>query len=259
MGGAWAPAQFHNTDGRAAIVLVCEHAARLIPGDFDDLGLAEAALHSHAAWDIGALDVARGLSEALDAPLVSAGVSRLLYDCNRPPSAPDCIPEKSEVFAIPGNRDLSDVQRDTRRRLIHDPFHNAVDGLIGSQIAKTGRPVIVITAHSFTPVFHGRRRAVEIGFLHHANARLSEAAQRLEARRGRYRVELNAPYSAADGVTYSLRRHADARQLHSTMIEIRNDLIDSKETAQAVAAHLAVTLRDAIDLVTQKTCALEKT
>ncbi len=55
-----------------------------MPDSFDGLGLDAEALNAHIAWDPGAVDVARQLSTALDAPLVEAGLSRLLIDCNRP-------------------------------------------------------------------------------------------------------------------------------------------------------------------------------
>lgn len=243
---AWSPVLFERTEGSAPIVLVCEHASRFIPHDFGDMGLSDTVRDSHVAWDIGALDVARQLSTLMDAPLVSCGVSRLLYDCNRPLSARDCIPSKSEVFDVPGNVGLSDAQRRSRHQLIHEPFHMAVDGLVRGQMGKLGRDVVVVTIHSFTPVYFGKTRDVEIGFLHHDNASLSLAAQRIEERRGRYRTALNQPYDASDGVTYSLAKHADAHGLHSTMVEIRNDLVDTSSKAGSVAVHLAETLMQSV-------------
>lgn len=242
----WTPINFLRTDGSAPIVLICEHASNNFPEDFSGLGLDEAARMSHAAWDIGALAVASTLSESLDAPLVSCGVSRMLYDCNRPLSAPDCIPAKSELIAVPGNEDLSAAQRNLRYRLIHEPFHLAASGLIAAQQAKLRGPVAIVTIHSFTPVYYGKPRDVEIGFLHHGNAELSIAAHGIEREKGRYRAELNEPYDAADGVTYSLCKHADVNRLHSTMVEIRNDLVDTEAKAIEVGEHLAETLRQAV-------------
>jgi predicted N-formylglutamate amidohydrolase len=88
----WTPVEITGATGAAPIVLVCEHAACEIPAELDGLGLDDAARRAHVAWDIGAAALARRLSERLEAPLVSGGVSRLVYDCNRPFSAPDCIP-----------------------------------------------------------------------------------------------------------------------------------------------------------------------
>jgi len=228
-------------------VLICEHASRFIPDDFGNLGLSEDALRAHIAWDIGALDVARELSLSLDAPLVYGGVSRLLYDCNRPFSAPDCIPEVSEVFQIPGNTGLTDNDRASRDRTIHQPFHLAVEQLILSQAARTESPLVIVTVHSFTPEYNGVPRKVELGFIHHDNADLSQRCVNIEIDRGRYKAALNEPYNASQGVTYSLQRHADKNDYPSTMIEISNTLIDEPSKALAMAEHLAGTLRTALD------------
>lgn len=245
MNQQWSPIWFRRTNGAAPIVLICEHAAHSIPGDFGDLGLGEKARLSHVAWDIGAGDVAAEMSRILDAPLLSCGVSRLLYDCNRPPSAPDCIPSRSEVFDIPGNRNLTDTDAAGRCKLIHDPFHHAATQLIELQMQRHDGPISIVTIHSFTPVYHGQPRQTELGFLFRDHGGLSQAALDIEQAKGRFRAELNAPYSAKDGVTYSIVRHAESRGLPTTMIEIRNDLIDTAPGATDMAAHLADTILQA--------------
>ena len=246
MSRPWTPIQLQRTNGQAPIVLICEHASPYIPDDFDFPGIGKIDPSSHAVWDIGALRMAQSLSTELDAPLVSCGTSRSLYACNRPFSAKDCIPAKSEEIAFPGNEQLTEHARKTRRRLIHDLFHSAVEGLIENQVERVDSPVAVITLHSFTPVYYGRPREVEIGFLYHGNPTLSEAACRVERINDRYNVALNAPYGKEDGVTYSICRHADSTRLHSTMIEVRNDLIRTDDQAANMGCHLASTLREAI-------------
>ena len=66
-------AEIVRPEGGGPLVLACEHAAWHIPAEYGDLGLSGPALRSHAAWDIGARDVALALSSLFDAPLV-AGV-----------------------------------------------------------------------------------------------------------------------------------------------------------------------------------------
>lgn len=70
-------AEVTNPQGAAAICLVCEHASTFIPPALADLGVAPEHRLSHAAWDIGGLDLAVALSAKLDAPLVASRVSRL--------------------------------------------------------------------------------------------------------------------------------------------------------------------------------------
>ncbi|PRY22537.1 putative N-formylglutamate amidohydrolase [Aliiruegeria haliotis] len=235
--------QVENPDGRGQYVVVCEHASRFIPAALNGLGLDDEAAQSHAAWDIGALDVARQVAMSLDAPLVASRVSRLVYDCNRPPEAGDAITEKSERFEVPGNHGLTDADRDARVREIYLPFR---DALARTLDARSG-PVTLITIHSFTPVYMGKPRDVELGLLHDADSRVAEAMMRIAREHTSMRTELNAPYAAADGVTHTLRAHAVPAGLPNVMIEIRSDLIDSPEGAKQVATELVAMLNAAMD------------
>ncbi|MBV1896910.1 MAG: N-formylglutamate amidohydrolase, partial [Rhodobacteraceae bacterium] len=115
------PVKTYNADGAGAVVLVCEHASNHFPDAFGDLGLDTVTRQSHVAWDPGALDVALGLSAALDAPLLAGTVSRLLYDCNRPPEAESAIPVRSETFEIAENSALNEQQRQDRVAGIYLP------------------------------------------------------------------------------------------------------------------------------------------
>jgi predicted N-formylglutamate amidohydrolase len=231
-----------NPHGRGRAVLVCEHASRMIPAALDGLGLSPEARVSHAAWDIGARDLAIELMAELDAPLVAARISRLVYDCNRPPEAPDACPAQSERFAIPGNAGLTVAARARRVAEVYQPFTAALAATLDRH---PGQPAL-ITLHSFTPVYHGRRRTVELGVLHDADDRLARAVLGLARERTPLITEMNQPYSASDGVTHTLRTHAGPRGLANVMIELRNDLIDTPEGVARIAALLAPVLRRAI-------------
>ena len=47
-----------NHAGRSPFLLVCDHASIWLPPDFGTLGLTEADMLRHIAWDPGALPVA---------------------------------------------------------------------------------------------------------------------------------------------------------------------------------------------------------
>ena len=162
-----------NRRGASHFVLVCEHASNVIPGRLDGLGLEDRVLASHAAYDIGALAVARKMSGLLDATLVHQRFSRLVYDCNRPPEAPDAMAARSEIFDIPANAALSEEQRTARTNEIYRPFHDAVEAAVEERLGRGTAPVLV-TIHSFTRIYNGRRREVDLGILDDLDTRLSE-------------------------------------------------------------------------------------
>lgn len=233
-------AEVLNPAGTAPVCLVCEHASAAIPAALSDLGLAPEHRLSHAAWDIGALELARALSGALDAPLLVARVSRLVYDCNRPPEAPDAIPARTETIEIPGNRALDAAARAARVAEVHDPFR----AMLAERLDAFERPPALVTVHSFTPSWFGTPRAVELGILHDADDRLAlglaaQAPAGIDTR-------LNEPYSAAQGVTHTLRAHALPRGLPNAMLEVRNDLLGTPEDIAHMSATLAEMLTRAL-------------
>lgn len=227
-----------NEQGRSPFVLICEHASRLLPKRLGSLGLPESELARHIAWDIGAENVARVLSRLIDAPLLLQRYSRLAYDCNRPPESPDAIPEMSEATIIPGNKNLTADDKLARARGIYRPFHDGISALLDRRTAHGVRSSL-ISIHSFTPVFKGKPRAVELGILHDRDASLSS---RLIKGFPNVDARLNEPYGPKDGVLHTLNMHGFARGLQHAMIEIRNDLITAERGQDEWAQRLSVPL-----------------
>lgn len=231
-----------NGDGPSPVLLICEHASNYFPPHYHDLGLDAAARQSHAAWDPGALGVAKGLAAQLDATLVHGGVSRLIYDCNRPPEAPGAMPARSEVIDIPGNVNLSPAERDQRAAAIYFPFRDRV----AATIASAPRPPVLVTIHSFTPIFMGKPRTVEIGVLHDTDTRLADAILSAAPKHTNLNVQRNVPYGAKDGVTHTLKIHGIENGLMNVMLEIRNDLIQTQTQQRDMASMLTSLLNEAI-------------
>lgn len=232
-----------NPSGSGRVVLLCDHASRYVPAEYGTLGLASSELERHIAWDPGALPVSLMLSRLLDAPLVAAGMSRLIIDCNRPLDAPDLIPEISETTEIPGNRDLTPAERERRVGIAHAPFHAAIDKLL-KQRAAARLESWLVSVHSFTPVYRQVARPWQIGILHDDDERLSRPMIEILARVPGLMVGDNQPYSPADRVYYTLARHSRAHRLRSVMIEIRNDEIVAEAGQRRWAERLAAILGD---------------
>jgi predicted N-formylglutamate amidohydrolase len=233
-------------DGKSALLIICEHASPTLPERYGDLGLSKDARESHIAWDPGALAVARGISAALDAALISQRFSRLIYDCNRPPEAPGAMPEKSEIYPIPGNQNLDADERKARTEALYIPFHDAVRGLIAERKAR-GQETVVVTIHSFTPVFNGKPRAVELGILHDADSRLADDMLSAAADAPLYKTERNEPYGPQDGVTHTLILHGVSNGFRNVMIEVRNDLIKDDAGQGVMADYLSGLLQQCLE------------
>ena len=225
--------ELRNQAAAGDVLVVCEHACNAVPSQLNDLGLDAAALTSHIAWDPGALAVADGLSRHLDAALIASCVSRLVYDCNRPPDAPDAMPERSEHYIIPGNQRLSASDRECRTHDYYAPFERLLSETINTRNLRA-----LVTLHTFTPVYLGRRRGVQIGVLHGEDSRLADAMLARAPRHSDLLIKRNAPYGPDDGVCHTLDLHGARNGIANVMIEIRNDLVTDDSAQQAMALML---------------------
>ena len=244
--GGGEPVRVTNRNGRGAYVFVCDHASNFIPKDMGALGLGEADLQRHIAWDPGALPVARALAEALDAPLVESCISRLVIDCNRPLDAPDLISAVSESTVIPGNAGLGAAERARRIALAYEPFHAAIEAVLAERIA-AGLETRLVSVHSFTPVYKGVRRPWQIGIIHDDDTRLAGPFIDALKAQGDLVVGVNEPYSPADRVYFTLETHGRVRDLPCAMIEIRNDEI-SGDAGQRSWAEMLISILGAVRL-----------
>lgn len=248
-GGMSRAVAVENAEGRSPFVFVCDHASNFFPPPYDQsLAITEADKSAHIAWDPGALGVAKGLSQSLDAPLIYTTVSRLIIDCNREESREDLIPCLSETTEIAGNRNLPASEKAFRVSLVHRPFHEAIDKVL-NQRKEEGLPTAVVSIHSFTPVYKGKSRPWEIGLISDTDRRLADPVLAALSSRGDLTVGDNEPYAPSDGVYYTIRRHGEDRGLPCLMIEIRNDELTSAAEEERWSGMLGPMLEKAAQVV----------
>src|ERR1700759_4249761 len=232
------PVHQQNAAGRSPFLLTCDHYGRLIPRVLGDLGLPESELVRHIAWDIGIAGVAELLSDQLGAHLVGQRYSRLVIAGTRPPAAPSSIPIISEATMIPGNDGIARDAAETRRKEIFDPYHRHIDEVIDAR-ARDGLPTVLVSLHSFTPVYAGIARPWQIGTLYHRDTRLPPLLLKWLRAEPDLVVGDNEPYAVSDETDYTIPVHGEARGLMNSGIEIRQDLIGDASGQQQWADRLA--------------------
>jgi predicted N-formylglutamate amidohydrolase len=230
-----------NDEGASDFLLLCEHASNYIPPRYQRLGLSSHEIDRHIAWDIGAAKVARRLAEALDAPLILSGYSRLLIDCNRPLGAPSSIPVKSENTPIPGNVGLTIEETRRREEAYFWPFFTRVSERLDCRAA-LGKSTLLIGVHSFTPVYNGAARPWRIGVLY-GEAKLFGRAllERLCDEPG-LTVGENEPYCISLDEDLTVPVHGDRRGVPAALLEIRQDLVSDESGVEAWARRLALAI-----------------
>jgi predicted N-formylglutamate amidohydrolase len=200
------------------VIVTCEHGGNRVPPAYHALFRGhERLLASHRGWDPGALLAARGIAKALGAPLVFSRVTRLLVDLNRSPGHPALF---SKVIA-----GCTAAERARIRARHYDPYRARVEEMMAGAI-RSGRRVLHLSVHSFTPRLGGETRNADIGLLY--DPMRERERQWCEALRRRLlaldpglRVRRNYPYrGTADGFTTALRRRFPARSYAGIEIEI---------------------------------------
>ncbi len=234
-----------NAAGDNRIVLTCEHAGDIVPRRLGLLGMAPEDYKRHYAVDIGVRDVTRYLSALLNAPAILGNYSRLVVDLNRAVDHPTTFAPHGEGKPVPGNIDISGVDKARRIREIYEPYHQALGGILDRAVA-AGTVPVVVSVHSFTPKFFNFPRPWEIAFLHADDSRLSRALIAYFRRLG-YRVGDNEPYDHRIVRGGAVNRHAGLRRLPHTMVEYRNDMISNDKDALFWAKLLADGLQEALE------------
>ena len=232
------PFTVHNPEGKAPILLVCDHASRDFPAAMQQLGLADWVLEKHVACDIGAAMVARHLSERLDAPAVLAGYSRLIVDLNRKLHDASAFIEVSDGIAIPGNLDIDDYEKEERVQSFFNPYHDEISRQI-DLFEKRGVVPAFLSIHTCTPVFNNVVRHCQIGVMWDQDPRIPVPL--IDHLRGNPDLEVgdNEPYSGRHPHDYTVDFHAERTGLPSVGIEVRQDLVNTPEGAREWADILA--------------------
>lgn len=226
------------------ILLTCDHAANTVPDSVNggDLGLAPQDMARHIAYDVGAAGVTYALAELLDAPAILSNFSRLVIDPNRGEDDPTLLMKLYDGTIIPGNRHADAAEREHRLNTCYRPYHAA-----HAEMAARQDNTVLVSIHSYTPQLNGYPiRPWHIGILHGKDSRLSIPLLARLNQETDLCVGENEPYGGhLDGD--SVDRHAIAHGRPNTLIEIRNDLIETEDQQLTWANRLAPILTEALE------------
>lgn len=214
----------------ADLCLLAEHASERMPAGWSWPDPDRRLHGTHWSHDLGVAPLVRELAAALDAPATLADFTRLLVDPNRESSSPTLFREYADGPVLL-NAHLDEEERARRIEACYLPYHDAVDAML----AECPAP-ICLSVHSFTPVYEGQARTLEVGVLFDTDDALGELALRCFQDVG-FRAEANEPYSGKLGMAFSVERHAARHGRRPVELEVRQDLaVLPEERARVVQA-----------------------
>lgn len=234
--------ELFEAEAQFPLLLACDHASAHIPAELNNLGVAEARLNEHIAWDIGAGAVAKELGRLLRVPVVEACHSRLVVDCNRNLDDPSAFPAVSDGVSVPGNADLSAEERQARANAFYWPYHHGVRDQLRKLERMAAAPAL-IGVHSFTPHMDGFNRPWHLGALWDKDNRIAVPFIRHFEDCPDIVIGDNEPYSGRHPADFTLDHHAEAEGLPHLGLEIRQDLISNDEGVARWSVVIADALR----------------
>ena len=209
-------------------LVICDHSSNNIPAEYNNLYISKKILNSHRAFDIGASEVASELSNLLECNLVMANFSRLLIDPNRGDDDPTLVPKISEGKIIKGNLNISllknDIEKNKRINIFYQPYHDQINKFINNAFSENKIPKI-LSIHSFTPMWKGKKRETDVGILWDKDDRLSKIFLNSFTN---LNLGNNKPYNGRLK-NDTLYKHATMRGLPHVLIELRQDLLKKRK------------------------------
>jgi len=224
------------------LLIIVDHARADLPTGYGSLGLPLDQFRRHIAYDIGIEGVARGLNETLNTPVVMANFSRLLIDPNRGVDDPTLVMRVSDGALIPDNAYIEDEEIKRRIEHYHQPYHLAIKAQIDAFL-NAGIVPILLSLHSFTENWRGSLRPWHGGVLWDQDPRF--VTPFLNALRAAPDLLIgdNEPYTGKLKGD-CLHTHGTTRGLAHALLEIRQDLITSRQDQETWIVRLSGLLYD---------------
>ena len=224
------------------ILIIADHASNYIPDSLNNLGLNKNLFNTHIAYDLGVKELCIDLSKLLKSKYIIGEYSRLIVDLNRDLLDPTLIPEIVDRKIIPKNINLSENEKKIRITEFYNIYHNNIKRTI-----KSDHITILISLHSFNPIFKNKKRNIHFGILSNEDRRLSNCIITDMRRRG-LKVGDNEPYEG-NLIGDTMYKHGLKNNLHHTLIEVRNDLLSSSTKIHRVSILLKQVINNSINRI----------
>ena len=225
--------EIYGFTGPSPFIFSCEHASNRVPPPLTASPSDKAFLKTHWAWDIGVRQLVMKLCDEMKCISTHARFSRLVCDANRHPNRTDLIKPSLEGKPLQFNQGVDEVEAAARIDAYHQPYHNALGGIIEERLRQP-EPFMFISVHSFTPVWNGTPRTMDIGILFDEYEELADLLQ-VSLQKENFFVAKNEPYSGKFGLMYAAHRHGKHFKIRHLELEFNQAILCTEERIDFVA------------------------
>ena len=214
-------------------IFTCEHASNRIPPPLTSTKSDEPYLQTHWAWDIGTKALCKELVRRTNSVAVMARFSRLVCDANRHRDRPDVILPVIENYELSFNKYIDEAEVVRRIELSHETFHRGLHQLVLER-SQNNQPVLLISMHSFTPIWDMKIRTMDVGILFDHLTPIAAQMQKLFMEEDVF-VAMNEPYSGQFGLMYSAERHGRHHDIRHIELEFNQSQLCTEAHVQKMA------------------------
>jgi predicted N-formylglutamate amidohydrolase len=208
------------------IIISCEHAGNRIPAKYSHLFLnMDDVLASHRGWDPGSLRLANEIAGHLNSPLFAFEISRLLIEINRSIGHRRLFSE----FSLR----LAESEKNHIVNSFYSPYRRSIEDKI-EELNSSGKRVLHLGIHTFTPVFKSKTRSCDIGLLYdpsrvYEKQYCSHLKKVLKQKLPNFKILSNQPYKGVDdGLTTYLRHQIDETKYLGIELEVNQRFLNRK-------------------------------
>jgi predicted N-formylglutamate amidohydrolase len=209
------------------VLITCEHAKNVLPDEYSWTEHDKRYfVNEHWGYDIGAFDMAEALAKELKCVFVHSLYSRLLLDPNRTIVADTLFRKNGDGEEVDLNKDLTHEEEQIRIKKYFLSYYEAI-----REISTKVNPTYILSIHSFTPMYEGQSRTVEVGVLYgQESSRFALDLNEGMKTKG-YKSEANKPYDGlkTQGVLNALIYAKYPARREGVTFEFRNDILSNKE------------------------------
>ena len=226
------------------LVLTCAHASNALPEGYSwSENDQKYFANEHWAWDPAALKTAVDLASRLKVSLLHSLYTRLIADVNRDVTENDVFRRSGDGREVELNHDLTEEEEVKRVIIYHASYYHAL-----KELSEKVKPDFVVAIHTFTPLYEGKKRTLEIGVNFDKSDELGQRLYEGIKEKG-YNVEMNQPYSGKGNTghaMHSILNYDEKKERQGVYLEFRNDVLQDPERVDKIRIDIAEVLTNVI-------------
>jgi len=237
-----------NFNSKQPIFISCEHASKVIPKKYGTIGIKRKnLLNIPDYYDVGAEELTRIIAKKLNAKCIIPNYSRMVINLNKHLNHQKLISDVCFGIEIPGNKDLTNSERNNRIKKYYLPYHDRIKREI-QELKKNHKKVYYISIHSFFHKLNRVKRIIDVGILYKykKDIRFCKKIKKLLTEKTDFNIKYNQPYSSFKTAGYTINKYGESKDISCVEFEINDKHLKDTKSIKKMGNILSSILKKII-------------